>query len=164
MSSRIEVTLRPSLATGLVAATPWIALLGFLLIAAAQVSAVLLVPVPLVITGLVWQIRLTGLLAGPRAVTGLLVEDGQLRITLGNGRRQAVTIAPESRLTGHLALLKVVPDDTRLTRWPWQSRLVVFINVGRAGWAGKIATNIEPEAFRQLRVWLRLGSGIPHPA
>lgn len=164
MSSRIEVTLRPSLAAGLIAATPWITLLGFLLVAAAQVSATLLVPVPLAIAGLAWQVRLTGLLAGPRAVTGLLVENGQLRTALGNGRRQAVTIAPESRLTGHLALLKVVPDDTRLTRWPWQSRLVVIVHAGQTGWPGKLATNIEPEAFRQFRVWLRLGGGTRHPA
>lgn len=153
MSNRIEVTLRPSLAAGLIAATPWIALLGFLLVAAAQASAVLLAPVPLAIAGLVWQTRLTGLLAGPHAVTGLLVENGQLRITLGNGRRQVMTVAPESRLTGRLALLKVVPDDTRFFRWPWQTRLVVIVT-----------TNIEPEAFRQFRVWLRLGSGIPHTA
>ena len=73
MSSRIELALIPSHAVGLLCALPWLALTLFVAALASEFGSSLLALVVPSLVGAVLQYRRTGLLVGPKAVTGLRV-------------------------------------------------------------------------------------------
>jgi hypothetical protein len=146
VSSRVELTLTPSHAVGLLCALPWLALVLFIAAAASEFGApVLFMAVP-TLMGAVFQYRRTGLLIGQEAVIGLRVEDGQLYACLGSGQDRAVTAAGESRLGAHIAILKLRRSGTISRTYP-----VVLVTI-----APRLC-NVPSDAFRRLRVWLRLG-------
>jgi len=145
VSSRIDVRLAPSLSAGALASLPWLALLTFTALAGLLTLPALLFCLPLIVAGVIWQARTSGLLRGRRAITGLQVEDDQLFAVTASGTPLAARIAPESRITARLALLKVSTNDT-ISR----SRLVILVD------AGPYCCNVRGEDFRRLRAWIRL--------
>ncbi|WP_166269080.1 hypothetical protein [Marinobacter caseinilyticus] len=148
MCSQINVRLYPSLGAGLIASTPWITLLLSALTVGLASSAPLLLCCPPALAGAVWQVRASGLLMSSASVTQLSIRDGQLHALLGNGQRFPAHAKTESRLFGRMALLKLALVGTNLT-----PPLVVLIDVRRADGQPR---NTDPDAFRRLRVWLRL--------
>ncbi len=154
MSSRIELALSPSAAVGVLAASPWLALLAFVIIAGAAGKYWLLPALPLVATGALIQYRRTGLLRSATSVTALTVDNNQCHAQLADGRIIPVTVSAGSRMGAQLALLKLRPQG---------SRLVSYSGILLANTAG-ISGNVAEDDFRRLRVWLRLGRSQPTPA
>ncbi len=99
------------------------------------------------LVGAVFQYRRTGLLVGPEAVTELRVEGEQLYVRLRSGQDRAVQVADESRLGAHFAILKLQHSGT-ISVYTYPVVLVAVTPRFR---------NIPSDAFRRLRVWLRLG-------
>lgn len=153
MSSRIELSLQPSLAAGLVASAPWLAMACFILIAGTANKGLLLLGLIPALVGALFQLRNTGLLSTKRAVTALQVLDGQLYAQLGHSRTTAMEIASSSQLGAHLALLKLRPVGTR--SFPYSAILLTGNRIVRG--------NVPEDEFRRLRVWLRLGRSQPSP-
>lgn len=89
---------------------------------------------------------LRNLLRAVNTVTELTLDHNQLRARFGSGDSCPVAVAGESRLSPRLTLLKIRPTDSR-----FHSRLVVLANFGPG------FRNVDPEEFRRLRMWLRLG-------
>ncbi|WP_111497470.1 MULTISPECIES: hypothetical protein [Marinobacter] len=81
-----------------------------------------------------------GLGKGPRQ---LRVSNGQLYLVHADGHDEAVHPSPNSRISGHLALLKLRPAGTIVREYN-----LVLIDVPGC-------RNTDPDAFRRLRVWLR---------
>lgn len=150
MSNQTELRLSPSLAAGLIAATPWLALCLAILAMASHGSPALTLLALLALAGGVFQFRRCGLLRGHGAVTELSLLGNELWAQLGDGRRLPVTPSPDSRLSGRLALLTLSSPSVRL----W-SRSLILIHYGNR------LNNVEPEPFRKLRVWLRLRTPLP---
>jgi len=146
VSSRIELTLIPSHAVGLLCALPWMALTLFVAAVASEFGSLIMVLVIPSLVGAVFQYRRTGLLLGPAAVTGLRVEGGQLYVGLGSGQTHVVLVESESRLGAHFAILKLRHSGTTSYTYP-----VVLVAVTPR------FRNIPSDAFRRFRVWLRLG-------
>ncbi len=146
MSSRIDLTLSPSVAAGCLAAIPWLVASALVLIAAAAGKSWLYALAPLTLAGAVLQYRLNGLLIGPSAVLGLYLENNTLYARLGSGQAEAVSACRSSRLSAKLALLKLQPVASKSSSYP-----VVILSGQR------IAGNLPEEQFRRLRLWLRLG-------
>lgn len=147
MSSRIELTLTPSVATGLLALVPWLVMLGFLVGAAAAGKPWLAVGLPVAVVGAVLQYRRSGWLRGKSAISVLRVEGGELSAQLGDGREIAVCATGASRLGARLALLKLRPVGTRVKTY---STILLANTAGLRG-------NVPEDEFRRLRMWLRLG-------
>ncbi|MBW4935777.1 hypothetical protein [Marinobacter sp. F4206] len=147
MSNRIELTLHPSVATGLLATVPWLALLGFLVAAAHGGKPWLLAGIPVALAGAGLQYRRSGLLRGNSAINRLTVERGQLSARLGDGRQIAVKAAGTSRLGSRLALLKLRPIGTTVKAYS----AILLANTAH------LRGNVPEDEFRRLRVWLRLG-------
>ncbi|MDS1311803.1 MULTISPECIES: hypothetical protein [Marinobacter] len=146
VSSRIDLTLSPSVAVGCLAATPWLTASAFVLIAAAAGKSWLYALAPLTLAGALFQYRLNGLLIGPSAVLGLYLEKNTLYARLGNGQTAAVSACRSSRLNSRMALLKLHAVASRSTSYP-----VVILSGQR------VSGNLPEEQFRRLRLWLRLG-------
>lgn len=146
MSSRIELTLTPSHAIGLLCALPWLALTLFIIAVASEFGSLILVLVVPSLVGAVFQYRRTGLLVGPEAVTGLRVEGEQLYVSLCSGQDRVVLAGHESRLGAHFAILKLRHSGTISYTYP-----VVLVAITPR------FRNIPSDAFRRLRVWFRLG-------
>lgn len=89
---------------------------------------------------------LRNLLKTVNTVTELTLDHGQLQARFGSGDSCRVTVAGDSRLSARLTLLKIRPTDSR-----FHSRLVVLANFGPG------FRNVDPDEFRRLRMWLRLG-------
>lgn len=147
MSSRTELKLHPSVAAGLIAAIPWLALVVFVLVAAtAGKWPLLLALLPAIAAALV-QFRRVGLLSGGKAITALRFANGPLEVQLGQSEPRAMAVAGCSQLSARLALLKLTPFDTKFRAY----YAVLLADVGA------LRGNVPPEDFRRLRVWLRLG-------
>ena len=153
MSSRIELSLQPSLAAGLVASAPWLAMACFILIAGTAHKGPLLLGLIPTLTVALLRFRNTGLLVTKRAVTALKVLDGQLYAQLGHSRTVAMEIAASSQLGAHLAVLKLRPVGTSL-----YSHSTILLTG-----TGPVRGNVPEDEFRRLRVWLRLGRSQPSP-
>ncbi|TYC59365.1 hypothetical protein FMN52_07635 [Marinobacter sp. BW6] len=152
MSSRIELTLTPSLLVGALAVLPWLLLLGFLLIAALAGKVWLLLAAPIALAGVTFQYRSNGLLLGDSSVHGLLIEQGKMYAKTGDNRQVQVLPQASSRIWSGLALLKLRPAGTRFQSY---TTILLAPIPGRPG-------NVPADDFRRLRVWLRLGrSGRP---
>lgn len=108
----------------------------------------LLLLCPPALAGAIWQIRASGLLRSRQSVTRLVVVDNHLYAELADGRQFTAHARTESRLLGHLALLKLTLVGARL-----RPPLVVITSLARAKGP---PCNSDPAAFRQFRVWLRL--------
>lgn len=130
----------------MIAATPWLVLALAALALALNGPLYLLLLCPAGFGGAVWQFRASGLLARPDSVVALQVVDGHLWAELADGRRFEARPASESRLFGGLALLKL-----RLAATTLRPPLTVLVQL-----SGASGGNVQPEAFRRLRVWLRL--------
>lgn len=153
MSSPIELTLRPSVTAGLLAAVPWLLLSGFLLAAAQAGKPWLLLALPATLAGGVWQYRHTGLLQSRTAVTSLRVEEGQLYVGLGEAPAIPVVASGASRIGARVSLLKLRPVGTRFRAY---SSLLLATSAWFPG-------NVPDNEFRRLRVWLRLGRSRQSP-
>jgi toxin CptA len=152
VSSRIELTLTPSLPVGVLAVLPWLLLLAFLLIAALAGKTWLLVAAPIALGGATLQYRSNGLLLGDSSVHGLLIEHGKMYAKTGDNRQVEVLPLAASRIWSGLALLKLRPAGTRSRSY---TTILLAPSPGRPG-------NVSADDFRRLRVWLRLGrSGRP---
>ncbi|MBW0148874.1 hypothetical protein [Marinobacter arenosus] len=151
MSSRIELTLSPSVTIGLLAIVPWLVLFAFLVAAAYGGKTWLLAGVPVALAGATIQYRRSGMLVGNSAVTALRLEQGQLSARLGDGRQVSVEAVGTSRLGPRLALLKLRPTGTRVRSY---SAILLADSTGLRG-------NVPEDEFRRLRVWLRLGRSRP---
>ena len=152
MSSRIDLTLSPSGAVGLLASAPWLALLGFLAVAISAGKPWLLIGLPVALVGAILQYRGSGRLQGSSTVNVLRVEEGQLSARLGDGREIAVIATGASRLGPRLALLKLRPVGTRVRTYS----AILLANTAY------LRGNVPEDEFRRLRMWLRLG--LPQPA
>ena len=150
MSSRIDVSLTPSLPAGLIAAAPWLllALAGAVLGFAGEPWFLFLCPAAILGAG--WQVQLSGLLRSSASVIRLTVAEGQLNVHLADGRSFPAHPTSDSRLFGGLALLKFRLGGTSL-----KPPLVVLFSFSNREEA---VGNVDPDNFRRLRVWLRLAS------
>lgn len=147
MSNRIELTLSPSMVTGLLATLPWLVLVGFLMVAATSGKPWLLTGLPVALAGAAFQFRHNGLLRGDSTVTALRLEDGELSAQLRDNRRIPVVVSVTSRVGSRLALLKLRPIGTR-----FRSHSAILLAT-----SARIRGNVPEDEFRRLRVWLRLG-------
>lgn len=147
MSSRIELTLAPSLLVGVLAVIPWLLLMAFLVIAALAGKTWLLIATPIALGGATLQYRCNGLLLGSRSVNSLLVEHGKLFAKTGGNQQVQVLPQASSRIWSGLALLKLRPAGTRFRSY---TTILLAPSPGRPG-------NVPEDDFRRLRVWLRLG-------
>lgn len=148
MSSRIDVRLYPSLSAGFIVSVPWLVLAGSALVIGLSGTPLLIGFCPAGVAGAIWQIRASGLLASAGSVVQLSIDDDQLFVRLRSGSQFQARVSAESRLFGKLALLKLALHDTTL-----KPPMVVIIALPPRSGAPR---NSEPEAFRQLRVWLKL--------
>jgi len=144
--NRIDLNVSPSHRVALLCALPWLLLTALLVQLASSGGPAMLAPVAITLAGAVLQYRRTGLLRGPNAVTGLRIENQRLFARLGSGREHPVLTAGESRVSAGFAILKLQLTDTTSKAYPV---VLVALTPG--------FRNTSPEAFRQLRVWLRLG-------
>lgn len=146
MYNRIDLTLRPGILAGLLAALPWI-LMTVAVVALAATGPALMAPVAVfpALMGL-RQFRRSGLLQGPSSVHRLTLQAGELRVLLGDGRQVAARVTGDSRVFARLALLKLRTQATTVN----PSLVVLHDRIGPA------AANADPDEFRRLRVWLRL--------
>lgn len=153
MYNRIEVLLRPSPGATLIAIAPWLAVALFALIAGSRFGF-LLFAVPLSLVGAGWHLWNRRRFNGSRAIRGLLVDHHNLSLVMADGQQITVKVAPESRVGASLSLLKLRPEDSRSGpggRRAKTSTLVVLSTL--PGFH-----NTDREAFRRLRVWLRLAT------
>lgn len=130
----------------MIAAAPWLVLSLAVLALAAYGPGYLLVFCALGLAGAWWQFHASGLLASRDSVVRLRVSGGRLQAELADGRCFEATAATESRLFSGLALLKLRLHTTKL-----RPPLVVLVSL-----AGPSRGNVDADAFRRLRVWLRL--------
>lgn len=151
MSNRIDMPLRPSLAAGFIAAAPWLTLALAAAMLALGGSLLLWSFCVVGILGASWQLRASGLLKATNSVTQLSVAEGRLYAHFADGRRLAAQAASESRLFGQLVLLKLQVEKNARRK----PALVVAFTSGKLG-AG--SGNVQPDDFRRLRVWLKLGA------
>jgi len=152
VSSRIELTLSPSVLVGLLAVLPWLLLTAFLVIAALAGTSWLLLATPVALGGAALQYRYNGLLLGKHSVNSLLIEHGKMYAKTGDSRQVQVLPLASSRIWSGLALLKLRPTGTRFRSY---NTILLAPSSGRPG-------NVSKDDFRRLRVWLRLGrSGRP---
>jgi toxin CptA len=127
-------------------ALPWLLLTALAVLLASNHGLALLALTAPAFAGAVFQYRRSGLLSGPEAVLCLRVENQQLYARLGSGSEYAVIPADESRLGSRFAALKLRRIGSISGTYP-------VVLVAFTPWL----CNTSPEAFRQLRVWLRLG-------
>ncbi len=132
---------------GILCTLPWLLLTALMALLARDHGLVLLLLITLTSAGAIFQYRRNGLLSGPNAVVGLKVENQQLYARLGAGEEDvAVLPSGESRVSAGFTILKLRRAGTISGTYP-----VVLVAL-----APRLC-NTSPEAFRQLRVWLRLG-------
>lgn len=148
MSNPTDIRLTPSLAAGLIATLPWAALLAATMVLALNGLALAWLLSPVALLGLIWQGLSSGLLVGRSTVTALELRGDELWAELGHEGRYPARAAADSRLGARLTLLKLALPTTS-----YSPRTVVLMADGR------LPGNVQPEPFRQLRVWLRLHSG-----
>ncbi len=89
-------------------------------------------------------------LTGKHAPHTLRVDRGRLLIDTANVTACEVRVNGNSRLFGHLALLKLHPINA--TKYPVNATRKTYTVVLIAT---SLACNVDAEAFRRLRVWLR---------
>lgn len=149
MYNRIDLHLRRSLKAGLVAATPWLALVFALSLLALYLQPLFLVALVPAAAGVWRRWQQCGNLTHPHAIVRMTVRDNLLIATLRNQRELPVTVTGASRLTAGLAVLGLRHGGRR---WPCP---VVLCTPG----------NATQDDFRRLRVWLRLASHdqVPSP-
>ncbi|NMT64153.1 hypothetical protein [Marinobacter orientalis] len=148
MSSRIDLRISPSHPVAFLCALPWLLLTALVALIASDHGLVLVTLVAVTLCGAIFQYRRGGLLAGPDAVVGLRIENRHLYARLRSGADVAVVPADESRMSARFAILKLRCNGSIYRRYP-----VVLVAFSPG------LSNTSPEAFRQLRVWLRLGPG-----
>lgn len=136
----------PSHPVAIFCALPWLLLTALVALLASDHGLVLLLLVTPTFAGAIFQYCRNGLLSGSNAVVGLRKENQQLYARLGSGSEVAVTPSGESRVSAGFAILKLRRIGTISTTYP-----VVLVALTPR------LCNTSPEAFRQLRVWLRLG-------
>lgn len=150
MSSRIDLPISPSRPVGILCALPWLLLTALMVLLASDHGLVLLLLTTVTSAGAIFQYRRNGLLSGPNAVVGLKVENQQLyaRLGAGEGEDEDVAVLPcgESRVSAGFTILKLRRTGTISSTYP----VVLVVLTPRL-------CNTSPEAFRQMRVWLRLG-------
>ncbi|HEY9119727.1 MAG TPA: hypothetical protein VIN33_08210 [Marinobacter sp.] len=146
MSSRIDLRISPSHPVAFLCALPWLLLtaLAALMVTTHGPAWLLLSPLPF--AGAIIQYRRSGLLSGPNSVIGLRVENQHLYARLGSGSEVLVLPSGESRVSAGLTVLKLRRTGSISSTYP-----VVLVALTPR------LCNTSPEAFRQLRVWLRLG-------
>ncbi|MDL0430561.1 hypothetical protein QPM17_05455 [Marinobacter sp. TBZ242] len=147
MSNRIDLQLLPSHPVAGLCALPWLALTALVVLLANNQGLAMLALAAPTLAGGVFQYCRNGLLSGANAVVGLRVEGQQLYACLASGSEYAVLPGDESRLGARFAILKLQCIDSISGTHP-------VVLVAFTPWL----CNTSPEAFRQLRVWLRLGS------
>ncbi|TSJ69727.1 hypothetical protein [Marinobacter vulgaris] len=136
----------PSHPVAFLCALPWLLLaaLGAILASGHGLALTLVTTVPVI--GAIFQYRRTGLLSGANSVTGLRIENQRLYVRLGCDAQIAVSPCDESRMGASFAILKLRRIGSISGTYP-------VVLVALTPWL----SNTSPEAFRQLRVWLRLG-------
>lgn len=143
MSSRIDLTLQPCRALAIMLSSGWLMLALGLSLAAYRTSPWLLAALP-VLTFAGWHsVRRQALLAGRRAVRTIHVDRDKLRVETINGDSEQVRVSGNSRLFGHLALLKFYSANSTNNAYT-----VILIDTF-------LIRNVDRDAFRRLRVWLR---------
>ena len=150
MYNRIDLSLSPSRAAGLLAAGPWLLLSLAVLIATGYVSAWVALAMPMTLAGALDRWRRFGALSHPRAVIRLVAMGQRLFVTRADHNTTEMRPLPESRLSGrflYLALEDLQGGDRDQA---------VLIPLTAGG-------NAPPEALRRLRTWLRLMPAVPAP-
>ena len=152
MSSRIELTLLPSVFAGLLATIPWLGLALFTVAAALETSYLLLLLV-LPTSALGWaSFRRFGLLNKPNSVVGIFHNQAGLTCELANGCHVPATVSNASFLSSELLLLHFKP------RSPRSGPILAIIT----GTKGGLRSNVnDSAAFRRLRMLLRAGTPEP---
>ena len=146
MYNRIDIPLRPHPALALAANLPWYLLALFCLVAASGRPALWHIAGLISLAIGIWRTA-RALQSGEDFVTGLIIDQDRLRLCYSDGRTQTVRVAPESRLGARLSILKLVPEA------PISAPIPVVLSTLPG------MSNTDADAFRRLRVWLRLGSG-----
>ena len=149
MSSRIELTLLPSVSAGLLAIIPWLGLAVFTVAAALETSYLLLLLV-LPTLALGWaSFQRFGLLSKPDSVVALSHNHAGLSCQLANGHQVPATVSNASFLSSQLLVLQFKPRVTRSS-----PKLAII-----TGPTGGLRSNVnDSAAFRRLRMLLRAGS------
>ena len=146
MYNRIDIPLRPHPALALAANLPWYLLALFCLVAASGLPALWYIAGLISLAIGIWRTA-RALRSGEDSVNGLMIDQDRLRLCYSDGRTQTVRVAPESRLGARLSILKLVPEA------PISAPIPVVLSTLPG------MSNTDADAFRRLRVWLRLGSG-----
>ena len=115
-----------------------------LILAAVRISPWLLGALPLSALAGWYSVRRHAMLAGRRAVRSIHIDRNILRIVKADGHNEKVYVDGESRLFGHLALLKLCSANATNNAYT-----VILIDT-------LLIRNVDTDDFRRLRVWLRL--------
>lgn len=151
MYSRIDLTLQRSAPLATLLALCWAIPAGLALMLTTGIPAGHLMA-SVVFVWIGWRsVRRLALLDSQQAVTGLSLRRQQLSARTAEGGEIPVTVAANSRLTSRIALLKLRPEASTL-----QEHTVLLVNL-------PFCTNVDPDAFRRFRVWLRF-AGSPSPS
>lgn len=151
MYSRIDLPLQRSMSLATLLALCWLVPAGgVLMLSVALAGGHLLTSLALVLIGQ-GSVRRLALLRGRKSVTGLHLRRQQLTLRNAEGQEIRVAVAANSRVTSRVALLKLRPEASTLSEYT-----VLLVNL-------PFCTNVDPDAFRRLRVWLRF-AGSPSPS
>lgn len=151
MYSRINLPLQRSVPLAALLALCWALPAGLALTLTTGLPAGHLMA-SVVFAGIGWRsVRHLALLESQQAVTGLSLRRQQLSVRTAEGSDIPVKVAANSRLTSRVALLKLRPEASTL-----KEHTVLLVNL-------PFCTNVDPDAFRRLRVWLRF-AGSPSPS
>lgn len=120
-----------------------------LTLAADRISPWLLAVLPLLAFAGWHTVRHRATLNGRRAVRAIHVDRDTLWVETTGNDTEPVRVGGNSRLFSHLALLKLYPADTTNNAYT-----VILIDTF-------LIRNVDSEAFRRLRVWLRFARS-PH--
>ena len=146
MYNRIDLGIRPSHPVAFLCALPWLFLTALAVLLFTNHGPAWMLLSPLTFAGAIVQYRRSGLLSGADSVTGLRVENEGLYARLRSGPEVRVLPCGESRISASFTLLKLRRAGSISTAYP-----VVLVALTPR------LCNTSPDAFRQLRVWLRLG-------
>jgi toxin CptA len=147
VSSRINLTFRPSVSAALLAALPWLVLAAFVLVAGFAGSPWLLLALIPIGWRTVTEVQRLGFLTGPRAIIALKLEPDRHCCLLADGRELNVQIHRNTLLTSSVLALKL--DVGGAT----SDNLFVWV----VGPIGPFRANADPQEIRRLRMWLRTG-------
>jgi toxin CptA len=102
-----------------------------------------------IVSSTAYAIHMHGTRSLPRSVVKLTVNAKQeLHIVRKDGQRLLAQIEASSVVTPYLTILQLRPSQAQGHEKAWRNRQAIIV----------LPDNVEKEAYRQLRIWLRWGN------